>query len=207
MEDSAQKLLLRLQGAVQRHGVAPSHLFKVLDLQHKGVLGCRELSRLAWAMEPKLDFEDLSAFWRLLGGSGGRLPLGHFCRALTAPPATAPPAPSPAGPRPAWREVGRSYAGGVLPGASVKPKEAQEALDAFIKKWKAPKAPPPALNTAAPPPAAKAAPDHAVSAPKALAAKGSAAAGTLSSYSEEFEDDKYSEGTRYSDSERTSSAK
>ena len=80
-------------------------------------------------------------------------------------------------------------------------------LDAFIKKWKAPKAPPPALNTAAPPPAAKAAPDHAVSAPKALAAKGSAAAGTLSSYSEEFEDDKYSEGTRYSDSERTSSAK
>ena len=79
-------------------------------------------------------------------------------------------------------------------------------LDAFIKTWKAPKAPPPALNTAAPPPTAKAAPDHAVSAPKALA-KGSAAAGTLSSYSEEFEDDKYSEGTRYSDSERTSSAK
>lgn len=79
-------------------------------------------------------------------------------------------------------------------------------LDAFIKKWKAPKAPPP-LNTAPAPPAAKAAPDHAMSAPKALAAKGSAAAGTLSSYSEEFEDDKYSEGTRYSDSERASSAK
>ena len=70
-------------------------------------------------------------------------------------------------------------------------------MDAFIKKWKA-KAPPPtvpALALAAPP---KAAP-QALSAPKA--------SGTLSSYSEEFEDDKYSEGTRYSDSEKASTAK
>lgn len=181
-------------------------MFKVLAHQHS-ILGCRELSRLAWAMEPNLDFEDLSAFWRLLGGSGGRLPLAHFCRALAVPPpAPSPAAPCSAAPRPAWREVGRSYAGGALPGAAVKPKEAQEALDAFIKKWKAPKAPPPNPAVAAPP-TVKAALDavSAASAPKA-AAKGSGAA-TLSSYSEEFEDDKYSEGTRYSDSERASTAK
>eukprot|EP00435_Cladocopium_sp_Y103_P030432 s1224_g7.t1 len=175
--------------------------FQVLDLERRGVLHCRELARLAWAMEPKLDFEDLSAFWRLLGGSGGRLPLSHFCRALTAAPAAVSPAP---GPRPAWREVGRSYAGGALPGAAVKPKEAQEALDAFIKKWKAPKATPPPAPATAAPPTTKPVPDHAVSAPKP---KGSVGAGTLSSYSEEFEDDKYSEGTRYSDSERASTAK
>ena len=83
---------------------------------------------------------------------------------------------------------------------------ADPRLDAFIKKWKAPKAPPPNPAVAAAP-TVKAALDavSAVSAPKA-AAKGSGAA-TLSSYSEEFEDDKYSEGTRCSDSERASTAK
>jgi hypothetical protein len=42
--------------------------FKVLDLQHKGVLGCRELSRLAWAMEPKLDFEATPSWSDLING-------------------------------------------------------------------------------------------------------------------------------------------
>eukprot|EP00434_Breviolum_minutum_P013596 symbB.v1.2.011986.t1/scaffold818.1/size162012/5 len=74
-------------------------------------------------MEPNWDFEELGAFWRLLGGTGGRLPRRAFCQALLASQ-QAPTTPAiPAAPAERWREVGRKAA--MTP---VRPAKAQEAL-------------------------------------------------------------------------------
>lgn len=67
--------------------------------------------------------QELGAFWRLLGGVGGRLPCRAFCQALLASQ-QAPTTPAiPAAPAERWREVGRKAA--MTP---VRPAKAQEAL-------------------------------------------------------------------------------
>lgn len=67
--------------------------------------------------------QELGAFWRLLGGTGGRLPRRAFCQALLASQ-QAPSTPAiPAAPAERWRDVGRKAA--MTP---VRPAKAQEAL-------------------------------------------------------------------------------
>ncbi|CAK9007969.1 unnamed protein product [Durusdinium trenchii] len=204
-EELADALLARLRSAVQRHGVAPMHLFRVLDVKGRGFLWPKDLARLAWAMEPNLGFQELSAFWRLLGGEGDRLRPRPFCRALQV--AVSPTSPTSKPSKPTWRQIGRSYAAQPSRALSFAPTavSAQQALEAFVQKWK-PKsklaakagAPPGAPPSA--PPAPGAPPMAASAAPGVKATPKASLKGSASYSSEDFEEDRYSEGTRYTDS-------
>lgn len=149
--------------------------------------------------------EELSAFWRLLGGEGDRLRPRPFCRALQV--AVSPTSPTSKPSKPTWRQIGRSYAAQPSRALSFAPTavSAQQALEAFVQKWK-PKsklaakagAPPGAPPSA--PPAPGAPPMAASAAPGVKATPKASLKGSASYSSEDFEEDRYSEGTRYTDS-------
>ncbi|CAK8994373.1 Dickkopf_N domain-containing protein [Durusdinium trenchii] len=213
-EDGAMKILQPFQshfGQLEAPlgSVAPMHLFRVLDVKGRGFLWPKDLARLAWAMEPNLGFQDkqsrqsggmrhvaleLSAFWRLLGGEGDRLRPRPFCRALQV--AVSPTSPTSKPSKPTWRQIGRSYAAQPSRALSFAPTavSAQQALEAFVQKWK------PKSKLAAKAGAPPGAPPSAPPAPGAPPMAASAAPGSASYSSEDFEEDRYSEGTRYTDS-------
>ncbi|CAJ1408177.1 unnamed protein product, partial [Effrenium voratum] len=187
--EEAEQVLTRLRGAVKRHGVAPIHLFQCLDVSRQGSLGPKEFSRLAWALEPNLDFQDLARLFHLLGAEKSRLSAVCFCRALGEEPEALSPcskASKAAVPKvlriagPSWQQLGRDFAW-----AKVAEAGSDEALRAFVQRWRPKKAPKAAI---APPPKSAAGEKPAVGPKEPKELRASEARSRASSYSsEDFE--------------------